>query len=295
MVISGWNSLGPLLDPRAIGSHALLYTDAARAMVTGGDPWAVGPPAAVFAGPPLMLIPFIPFTVLPPDLTRAIWVGGMAAIAILSIRRLGLPSWWIAFPPLWEAIVLGHPEPLVLGLLLVRSPLAGLAPTIKPYAALPLIATQRWRALGISTVAVLATAPFLPWALFFQELPRITANLARQSHGDAVIGSPILAALAVASLLIIGWRRGLWLAIPLLWPSAQPIYKVVPIPAMSPLLATLWAIPIPGFTLVGIVVEAIGTSLCAGRPPRWFGYGIQLTPEAREALHLPPSSTQPTV
>ena len=273
--VSGWWSVGSLLDPRSIGSHALIYTDAARAMVTGGDPWVVGPPSAVFAGPPLMLLPFVPFTVLPPDLTRAVWVLGMATVAIASLRPLGLSPWWIAFPPLWEAIVLGHPEPLVLGFLLLRSPAAGLAAVIKPYAALPLLAGWRWRALLLAAAVVLLTTPVLPWRLFLDDLPRISENLARQSLGDGVINSPILAGLAVISLLLVGWRRGLWLATPLLWPNPQPIYKVASIPAMSPLLATLWALPIPGATLLGIIAEALLVTLSRrGLLPRWLCNGL---------------------
>lgn len=293
LVVSGWWSVGSLLDPRSIGSHALLYTDAARAMVTGGDPWAVGPPSAVFAGPPLMLIPFVPFTVLPPDLTRAIWVLGMAAVAVASLRRLGLPPWWIAFPPLWEAIVLGHPEPLVLGFLLLHSPAAGLAAIIKPYAALPLLAGWRWRALLLAAVAVLLTAPVLPWPVFLADLPTISANLARQSLGDGVADAPVLAGLAVISLLLVGWRRGLWLATPLLWPNPQPTYKVASMPAMSPLLATLWALPVPGATLLGIVAEAALVALSGrGLLPRWLGIGLIRTPSQQAVTAPAPTSSK---
>jgi hypothetical protein len=255
-VIAGIQNLGALLDPRAIGSHALLYTDAARAMVHGLDPWSVGPPAAIFAGPPSMLVPFVPFIVVPDVVTRIVWVGGMAIAGAWALRRCGLPAYWIAFPPLFEAIVLGHPEPLVLALLLAPSFLAGLAVLIKPYAALPLLGGQRWGALVVAALALLVTLNFLPWYAFVEKFSVISANLARQSHGDSTFGMPWLMALALVALVVLGWRRGLWLAVPLLWPSAQPLYKVTSMPALSPLMATMWAVPMPGFTLIGAVLEA---------------------------------------
>jgi len=90
-------ALAGFLDPRSIGSHALIYTDAARAWLTGGNPWTVGPPGAVFAGPPTMLLPFVPFVPLPGDVTRLIWVGGSVLLAAFVLRRLNVPGWWIGF------------------------------------------------------------------------------------------------------------------------------------------------------------------------------------------------------
>jgi hypothetical protein len=292
-VVSGVGILGAVLDPRSIGSHALIYTDAARAMVQGADPWSVGPPAAIYAGPPTMLIAFVPFTVLPDLVTRVVWVGGMAIVSAFALRRCGLPAYWIAFPPLFEAIVLGHPEPLVLGLLVVPRAVAGLAVVLKPYAALPLIAGERWRALGLAAVVVLVTALFLPWAAFVTRFSEISATLARQSQGDSTFGAPILMLLSVVALAFVGRRRALWLAVPLLWPSAQPIYKVGSVPALSPLLATIWAIPIPGFTLVGILGEAalLAVHRRRGLPPAAAAWLVR--PEAaRQITDVRYGSTQ---
>src|SRR5262245_39739697 len=77
----------PFLDTRIIGSHALIYTGAARAWLSGGDPWRAGPPEVIFAGPPTMLLPFGPFTDLPPDVTRMTWVVGTALILVLTLRQ----------------------------------------------------------------------------------------------------------------------------------------------------------------------------------------------------------------
>ena len=46
-----------------------------------------------------------------------------------------------------------------------------------------------------------------------------------------------------------------------LWPAAQPIYKAVFLTAMSP-LAVFWAVPVPGMTVLGLVVVG-GAEWCA--------------------------------
>jgi hypothetical protein len=256
-VFSGLQAMEGLLVPLAVGSHAANYTAAARAWLQGGDPWQVGPPAAIYAGPPPMLLLFVPFVGLPVDLTRLIWVGGMLLLAVWVVRRLGLPGYWIAFPPLFQAIFLGHPEVLVLALLVYGGPVSGIAAVIKPYAGAALLAERRWTAIVLAVAIVVVTLPILPWATFIADFSMITQNLVRQNHGDSVVGAPLLMAVAVVALLSFGLRRALWLSVPLLWPLSQPMYKTVTMPALSPFLAIAWSIPIPGSTLAAVIVEAV--------------------------------------
>jgi len=264
-----------IIEPRSIGSHASIYTAAARAWLAGGDPWSVGPRAAVFAGPPPMLLPFVPFTALPLDVTRVVWVVGSAILAVLVIRRLRLPAYWIAFPPIAQVIHLGHPEVLLLALIVFGGPLGGLAPVVKPYFGPALLAERRWRAIAVGIGVLVVTFPFLPWAAFISRLPEITATLARQSIGDSTFGQPIWMLVAIAVLAALGMRRGLWLAMPVLWPSAQPFYKVACVPAIAPLLAVFWAIPIPGFSLAGLIVLAAADRYVAARGgPDWLRAGV---------------------
>ncbi len=264
-----------LADPRTLGSHAAIYTDAARTWLAGGNPWYVGPELAIFAGPPPMLLPFVPFINLPLDLTRSVWVVGSLAIAVWTLRRLGLPPYFLAFPPIFSVIVVGHPEMLVLWLLLLGGPASGLAVLVKPYAGVPLLAERRWRAFLVAGLAILLTAPLLPWAQFFVELPHIGTLLVVQNTGDSVLRTPILLPLALVALAWIGLRRGLWLAVPLLWPYSQPTYKVMTVPALSPVIAMFWAIPIPGSTLLGIIIEAVLGWLSATRHlPDWLRSGL---------------------
>lgn len=272
---SAWSLLPSIVFPGLVGSHAVLYAGAADAAMTGGSPWTVGPPAAIFAGPPPMLLPYVGWVVLPDLLIRVAWVAIDAALAVWVIHRLALPAYWIAFPPLFGTILLGHPEILVLGLIVGGRALAGLAFVIKPYAVMPLLAERRWKAMSIGAATIVLTAPFLPWQQFLANLPSIIATLARQNTGDSTFGDPIWLAIGVVALVALGLRRACWLAVPVLWPFAQPNYKLMTIPALCPILAIAWAIPIPGFTLAGIVVLAILVTVDRLRPlPAWLQAGI---------------------
>jgi hypothetical protein len=284
-----WNLLLPLafaigsampvllavLDTRLIGSHALIYTGAAQAWLAGGDPWSVGPKAVVFAGPPSMLAPYVPFVGADPMVTRVIWVVGAAVLALWILRQLKLPGYWIAFPPLLEGVILGHPEILVLAALVVGGATAGIAPFIKPYAGMALLAERNVRGVAAAVILTLASFLILPWRQFVAELPTINENLARQARGDSVFGEPLLMVVALLALVGLGWRRGLWLSVPVLWPYAQPIYKTMSVPAMSPVIAIFWALPLPGATLVGLVAEAVLIQLDRRVTlPSWLQAGI---------------------
>jgi hypothetical protein len=286
---AAWSVIVSIIAPMTIGSHGAIYADAAQAWLTGVDPWLIGPPAVIYGGPPTMLLPFAPFAFLPWDVTRMAWVAIDAGVAIWAIRRLGLPAYWLIFPPLFEAIVLGHPEVLVLGLVVLRGPLGGLAVLIKPYAVLPFLAERRWTAIIVGAVAALITFPFLPWGRFFAELPQIGATLARQSQGDSVFGQPLLMVIAVVALAALGPRRALWLAVPVLWPYAQPIYKTMSMPMLTPVVALAWALPLPNATLAGIVALAVLASMDKFRPlPHWLALGI--SPAARPEWQMPAGS-----
>jgi hypothetical protein len=268
--------LAILIYPPAIGSHANIYTEAAAAWLAGTDPWAVGPPQAIFAGPPPMLIPFAPFVGLPVDFTRFAWFLADLGLAIWVTRRLHLPAYWVSFPPLFDAIFLGHIEVLILALVVLKGPLSGLAITIKPYAAFALIAERRWAALALGAAFVVVTAPFLPWERFVTQFSGISATLSRQSHGDSVFGDPLLMLIAVVALGALGVRRALWLGVPVLWPAAQPIYKTMTLPILTPVIALAWALPVPGATLIGLIAQVLLERVDRVRPLwPWLRFGLQ--------------------
>ncbi|MFP5341761.1 MAG: glycosyltransferase family 87 protein [Candidatus Limnocylindria bacterium] len=291
-MFSGYILLVSVLEPLSIGSHAAIYTAASDEWLRGGDPWSVGPPAAVFAGPPPMLALFAPFTVLPELANRVIWVGLAATAAVLVVRRLRLPAYWIGFPPIFQSIMLGHPEVIVLLLVVSGGALAGLGASIKPYAVAPLIAERRWRAIALAAAFLVITAPLLPWGLFLERLPAIASTLERQSNGDSTFGNPLLMIVAVLLLSRLGGRRALWLATPLLWPSAQFLYRTLSVPYLSPLIAIAWAFPVPGATLAGLAVDAVVRTL-RGRiaMPDWIAAGADVVVPSGDENHHPESTT----
>lgn len=292
--IGSARSLITIFVPGLVGSHARIYTEASRAWLAGGDPWQVGPQDVVFAGPPPMLALFAPFVGLPDDAVRLLWVAATVAVAVWMLRRLGLPAYWLGFPPIFQVIVLGHPEVVLVALLLFGGVLGGLAPLVKPYMALVLVAERRWRALAVGAAAFLITLPFLPWQRFLTELPMISATLAEQAHGDGVFGDPLLMLVAAVALLSLGPRLALWLATPLLWPSVQPNYRLMTLPVLTPLLATFWALPVPGATLVGIVTFAIVLQVQRRRQlPSWLEAGLR--PAARDASSMSKEDEPPAV
>ena len=84
------------------------------------------------------------------------------------MRLLGVPLWWLAFPPLLQSIWNGNPQTIALALLVVGgSAAAAIAVLIKLYAAIPLLA--RPRSLVIAGIAVIVTLPILPWQLYLQD------------------------------------------------------------------------------------------------------------------------------
>ena len=223
-----------------------------------------------------MLIPFIPFTALPDVAIATIWVVASFIGMVWLLRKLGLPGYWLAFNPILAVVGLGHPELLAVALLFFGGRLGGLSVIVKPYMAFALIVQKRWRAIGVAVVAVGVTAPFLPWGLFIAEREMITRTLADQYSGDSVFGNPVLMLVAAVALASLGWRRALWLGTPLLWPYAQQTYKLMALPVMTPVIAIFWAMPVPGFALMGIVAQAVLERVDGVRPlPGWLREGIQ--------------------
>ncbi len=292
-VVSAWSVVVAIYEPGIVGSHAIVYTEAASTWLSGGNPWTAGPEAVVFAGPPPMLIPFVPFIALPDLATRTIWVIGMALLAIWTIRRLGLPRYWIVFPPIFQAIVLGHLEISILWLLVIGGPISGVAILIKPYAAAATLAERRWSAFIVAGALLVISVPILPWASFVDQFAGIAATLEKQATGGvSTFGSPLLMAIAIVSLAALGIRRGLWLSVPVLWPHAQFLYKSSSIPQLSPLIAVFWAIPVPGLTLIGIALEAALTqSARFWTIPGWLRQGMTVAARPLETVPVRADAT----
>lgn len=279
IVASGRELAGFVGWTPAIGYDARLYSAAARAMVEGADPWRIALDGGYFAGPPTTLVPFVPFAFLPAVLVSAVWVGLNLALAIRLTRALRLPSWWIAFPPIFLGIVYGSVEILMIAILIEGGRWSGLAAVLKPYAVLPLVAERRWAALVTGGVVAIVSVLVLPWAMFIANLDLIGGYFGTQGRPLAnVYGDAALMAVAGAVLLSFGWRRALWLATPVMWPGAQAHYSAMTIKVLPPVVALCWALPIPEATLLGVGVgaafelaPAVIRRLPINRDGRWSG------------------------
>jgi hypothetical protein len=244
-------------QPMQVGFDARLYSAAAQAWLTGGNPWLVSDLGVHFAAPPPSLLLFAPFAFLPEVLVTWIWVLGSIAVAVAALRALGAPMWWLLWWPIASGCLVGSADIVVLGLLVIGRRAGWLAPLAKVYAFLPLLAERRWTSVLVAAAALLATAPILPWGMFFAGLPAISEHLARVAATTSVFGMPILFVIGVVALLALGLRRAGWLAVPVLWPSTQPHYLVSSIPAMSPTLALAWSFPHPLVVVSGVVLEVV--------------------------------------
>lgn len=128
----------------------------------------------------------------------------------------------------------------------------------KPYSVPWLLGAGRWRAVLIGAGAVVVSAPFLPWGLFFAELPMILATLSDQAKHLSAWGSPLLMVLTGGALLSLG-RVGLQLVTPGLWPSSQLHYAAfsLELASRSPILALGLAVPAPVVAPLSITAYAI--------------------------------------
>jgi hypothetical protein len=237
------------------GFDARLYLDATRAWLSGADPW-VFHETQRFAAPPPTLIPLVPFAILPEELavTLMVILAGVGAIA--TVKLLRLPWWWLLFPPFIDGIENGNPQTLLVPLILVGA--GPVAAFLKIYALVPLVLTLRWRAVAVTAVLLLVTAPFLPWASYLAKFGDLSAALEIQSDGGlSATAIPWLIPVAVVALVLCGRERAGWLAVPALWPATQWYYSTLAIPALTPIAAAIIAVPIPGIVVLAVIAVAI--------------------------------------
>jgi hypothetical protein len=242
--------------PTNPGWDARLYIEASRLWLAGGNPWGFLIDRSGYAAPPPSLIPVAPLTLLPSSIASYVMVAGAALAVVLTIRRLGLPWWWLLFPPLLDAVWSGTLDAYLV--LLIVSGQGWLAALAKISAAVPLVLLGRWRPLFILAAALVLTAPFLPWSAFLDALPVVAERFTVQARGGMSATSiPVLIPVAVLALLLLGRSRAAWLAVPAAWPSTQWYYGVLALPALpaSPFVAAAMAVPIPGIIVAGLAAQ----------------------------------------
>jgi hypothetical protein len=273
----------------AEGSFAFdlrLYRMAAEAWLAGQDPWAPSlvwsqtQGAMTFAGPPPTLIPFLLVAWIPENVFILLFTLASAIAAMWTLRRLGLPMWWMAFPPIVHSLWVGNLNIFVIALLVGGSTVGGaIAVAFKAYAGVPLLLSGNWKSLLIAAFVMLVTVPLLPWSLFLDKYTAINLALAAQAWGGepsilrGIMGfiGPLIA------LILLGRPRSIWLAVPVLWPSTQLHYNLLALPALTPFLAAAASIHIPGMLGLAVMLLALYERLA----PRFL---------ARRAAAKPPSS-----
>ena len=183
-------------------------------------------------------------------------MGAGLTAAVWAVRRLGLPAWWLCFPPLFEAVIVGNPDALILALLLARGPIAGLAAGLKVYALIPLVLARRWTAVAVALLVALASLPLLP--AFLASLGSVSGVLERGTAHLSAWGTWLVVP-TVLALVMLRRRGAEWLVVPALWPATQRHYAAMSLPAVrrSPIGAALMSLSLPLAPAVAVIAMAV--------------------------------------
>jgi hypothetical protein len=243
--------------PITFAIDARHYQRAATAWVSGGDPWQTFEMGVRYASGPHTLLFYAPTSFVPFDLAVTLWMVAGAAAAVWVVRRLDVPIWWVAFPPLMHAIWNGNPQTIMLALLLLAHPLASAAAAaLKLYALVQLVFRPRHLLVALAFLAV--TTLILPWQQYLANGFGVESHLNDAWNGSAA-RFPILLIPTVAALWVLRHKDGQWWSIPAVWPATQFYYVATVMPAVvrRPILAALVALPVP------LLVPAIVIGLAA--------------------------------
>lgn len=252
-----WKAAYFVREPEFLFTDARLYFRATEAWLAGGNPWAGTIQGWNFAGPPptlLLDVPLIPFG---EDAAWAFWPIAGAYGIWRVVRRLGLPIWWMLFPPVIEGWLAGSPDMALAGL--AMGPIAWIAALGKPYAVPAMLGDGKWRSVALAGGVAVMSAPFLPWGLFFGNASGISSTLDVYTSHLSAWGNPVgMVAATIALLALDGRLRG-GLLVPALWPNSQLHYSVFSMFAASrsPILSIGLALPVPGAAPAAVMIYAI--------------------------------------
>lgn len=241
-----------------LGIDARLYQRAAAVWLGGGDPWKTTEAGIKYAAGPHTLIVYVPTSFLPVEVSVAFWLLVGLAASIWLVRRLGMPMWWLAFPPLVHSIWNGNPQTIALALLVYGGSSAGaLAVIVKLYAAVPLF--WRPRSLLIAGIFLAVTLPFLPWQLYLADGLGIGDHLSTAWNGSAWRDPILFLPPTLLGLWVLRRQGAEWLAVPAVWPATQFYYVAMAFPVVvkRPILAAALALPLPLLTPIAVIVMAV--------------------------------------
>jgi len=253
--------------PGALAIDARHYQRATDAWLAGGDPWAVAENGITYAAGPHTLLFYVPTSLLPLAASELSWMAMGLAASIWLVRRLRLPLWWLAFPPLAHSIWNGNPQTIALALLVLGGPIAA-APAVglKLYAGVPLIG--RWRDMAFAAIALLVTLPLVPWRLYLEQGLGV-GNLLETAWNGSAWRVPLLIPPTLLALWVLRRRGAQWFAVPAVWPATQFYYVAMALPAVVgyPVLAAALALPAPLMTPIVVMAYAAWTLWGSNR--RW--------------------------
>jgi hypothetical protein len=232
--------------PDVLGIDARHYQRAASEWLAGGNPWSVTEAGGFpYAAGPHTLLFYAPTSLLPLEVSIALWMAVGAAASVWLVRRLNLPLWWLLFPPLVHAIWNGNPQTVMLALLVLGTALAGgVAAALKLYALLPLAFHPR--RLLVALLLLLVTLPLVPWQLYVEQGLGVGSHLATAWNGSAW-RFPLLLVPTVVGLWVLRNRGAEWYAVPAAFPATQFYYVSTALPAIgsTTAVAAFLALPIP--------------------------------------------------
>ncbi len=262
-----------ILKPITFAIDARHYQRAATAWLAGGDPWQVYEMGVQYLSGPHTLLFYAPTSLVPLQVAVSVWMLLGAAAAVWVVRRLDLPIWWVAFPPLMHAIWNGNPEAMMVALLVASNPLASAAAAgIKLYALVQLAFRPRQLIVALVVLAVIML--ILPWQQYIAAAAGVSTHLADAWNGSAW-RFPVLLIPTVIGLWVLRKKGGEWWSIPAVWPATQFYYVATVLPAVArrPVLAALSAIPVP-LMIPGIVVALAIRELREVRQARTVGPSV---------------------
>jgi hypothetical protein len=233
-----------------------VYRAAAEAALAGGDPWAVRVDGIPFAAPPPTVLAYLPAALLPEGVATVLYGAVMLAAAVIAIRAVRLPLWWLLFPPISESLIVLNPDVLVVALLVAFPRFASLSVVLKVYAAVPLALSGRWRALAGGLLLCLLSAPL--WPAFLAAGSSVQESFVQFTYGGTSAWGTWLMVPTVLALVVLYRRGAEWLAVPAVWPYTQLHYAAValPVAARNPVVAFLLAFPVALFPPIATIYYA---------------------------------------
>jgi hypothetical protein len=266
-----------------LGIDAHIYYRGSAAWLAGQSPWdAVSyllDQPAHYSALPTTVVLLAPFTVVAesPFVVGFVLVSALAAVYI--VRVLGLPWYYLAFPPLVHGVQSGNPNVILLALLITQRPvLEAVAPILKVYAAIPIVMRARWRsaawAIAFGAFTVFAAPLWIEYAGSYADR---TSRLMIEAGGgfSAWQIGPVAVAVTVATVALLWWRdreAGSWLSVPALWPASQFHYSMLALPVLRDRwwLAAILALPIAGLPALApilVLVERVLRELVLSESP----------------------------